>query len=880
MYLDQFIDQTGTNNDLEDLVSFQNLGYGNSKYWYSKSYVSTGVVHEVYSVDSITGTSTLEEDQTYAILEDSWLIYSVITKTWGSNIYSVISFRTISGSTYGFFVYIIYSNDNGSSWNYAFPAIYAGASSGSTIQSLDLFEINSKAYVCYGYNLAGYDLIVFKEVGVGGTELFTLTADTYETFYNGYNDGSAYYFVARQNGTTLHTYKFVAIGTAVSDEETLTGLSAAISKDASVQLYWKQGSHEILMDKDHLYYRKIGETSWRSKTGSGETTNGVVWDYDADGNYIIKYIFWKDTVFIVTASGMIEEIQLTTPRDFKKFWGNNTDLTGVIQWGTSEDPDLRDWNEVGAPTLSIIGKIDSHQNVMQLDDLTGYVNVSYAWDSNEIDQTVEIFFGKSSIGSGASTFNFKFGDDAGNVSCQMRLEGNDLDAYYSATFNSVYDDWIVVYTLYVFQIIFNDTAKTYDININGVSRGTDIPYRSASANGIKTVFFSTDSADTGYQCWVDGIGRTGDSYVIGSMNEITAYVGWKDWISNGSNALYQIESVQTHNGIDFTVFNVNVDYNQGQMQFWDYTTTAIWEKNDYIVCKTVHDSTTYDLFEGKIIDINYDNPTRKVVSVEAPWYNDLRQSKVTTSYIGQTAATILESIINNYSTYSSATTTSSTTTYSITYQGKNILDTIRPLAQSEGWMWYVTPDQTVHINDGTTDSGIDVLLDTTTSNFNAVLSNVKTSRYSQEISTVTLTGGYVGGSRLTSTYTTTTAVNSKILYDNYPEITDQITLDGMAEAIGLNRNNEILQIEFQAFDVPPVQYGEQIDFQYTPLSSKESVLGSSAKYFVNLSKYREDGNIAEIAISDVLILGASEGENQDGVNSQNDQQLLDQVAGT
>ena len=52
------------------------------------------------------------------------------------------------------------------------------------------------------------------------------------------------------------------------------------------------------MDKDHLYTRFKGG-SWKAESGSGTTTNAVIWDYNGSNDYILKYIVWKDSIYQV-----------------------------------------------------------------------------------------------------------------------------------------------------------------------------------------------------------------------------------------------------------------------------------------------------------------------------------------------------------------------------------------------------------------------------------------------------------------------------------------------------------------------------------------------------------------------------------------------------
>lgn len=362
-----------------------------------------------------------------------------------------------------------------------------------------------------------------------------------------------------------------------------------------------------------------------------------------------------------------------------------------------------------------------------------------------------------------------------------------------------------------------------------------------------------------------------------------AFVGWKTdndapWFSDGTDTIYQSFESLSKDTTTFKIRRTSINYNKGEMTFIDFTTTsALWVKNEYISTYTVVDSTTYDLFQGKIKDIVYENFLRKII-IKAPWVDDIKQSKVTATYSGKTANYILTDVINNYTAYCNSDIESSTTTYNISYKNKTVKDIIRTLCQAEGWIWYVGIDQTIYANDGTTDTGIAIGLDLINGTTTDRLINVDFKKNLQEVSIVNLLGGYDGSTRIEQTYQKSDAVNSRIYRDNYPEITSTTDLYNIAKTIGDSLNTEIFQTSFSCFNKPPLQFGEQIEFIYTPFKNQDSSYTTTSMWYVIKAGYLEDTHSVQLTISDSLLLDIPEGDSNDGITANQNTQLLDSIA--
>jgi hypothetical protein len=145
---------------------------------------------------------------------------------------------------------------------------------------------------------------------------------------------------------------------------------------------------------------------------------------------------------------------------------------------------------------------------------------------------------------------------------------------------------------------------------------------------------------------------------------------------------------------------------------------------------------------------------------------------------------------------------------------KDVMDTI---ADKCDYVWYVAPDGKVFFNDGTTASGISV------SESSGIYGEPKFKVMGSQINKVTIYGGYVNGTRLTSTDEDTASqlINGVQEYiDHFPHITDQTELDALSAAIrgrsGMATNPYYIDVPIsgQGF----IQCGNTINLTFTPLS--------------------------------------------------------------
>ena len=425
-----------------------------------------------------------------------------------------------------------------------------------------------------------------------------------------------------------------------------------------------------------------------------------------------------------------------------------------------------------------------------------------------------------------------------------------------------------------YQILRADTNKVKKNEISNTDYYQSGAIFTLKNNGDKKLEYILNKGD------VFIISKKGITFKFQNNLDIESIVGWDDWFISSSNNIYQLKSTTVKDGTtNLDLKGVEIDYNKGKMVFYHYTTTSdIWKRNEYIYATTVVNSTTYDLFKGFIVNSQLDNPSRYIIEAESLWVKDIKQSKVTASYSSKTAHYILSDIITNYTSFCTTDLISTTDTYTISYKNKTIHTIIKGLCQAERLTWYIDLDNTIIVDDGTTDSGVDIGLDLINHTITDSIASVQTYKNFQKVSKVELLGGYSGGSRIQQSFTTTDSVNTYIFRDNYPEITTTDKLYEIAQNIANNFGTDIIQVSFDCFDKPPYQWGEQLDFIYTPYKYTETTLSENQKWYVNLSAYNEDTHTVRLGISNALIFEIPEGSNEDGITADQNTQLLDSLA--
>ena len=319
MKYENFTLVASTNNDLEDNLNMRNIhGYNNSLY-FCKLTGSPFTVNILSTPNTLIGSSTTED--TVMTIKPTGSINDIVVRGWEDEIHWAIMDTDDAIQPYILTVRSGKSLDGGATWT---DATYETAPVDNTdgeIQIIDIFRSGADVYYVYSYDNKGATLnYVGITKNMASDIIITDNPTVVDSVYSGYvNDDGDYIFIIYDGANFKKVTYDVGLGTDSS--VSLTGITAPASWDVNTQQYWRQGNYEWIIDEDHFYIRQIGTTTWGSFSDTGTTTNGIIWDNDDDGNYIITYIVWKDSLYKVLESGLPVKIQTFT-EDAYVGWSN------------------------------------------------------------------------------------------------------------------------------------------------------------------------------------------------------------------------------------------------------------------------------------------------------------------------------------------------------------------------------------------------------------------------------------------------------------------------------------------------------------------------------------------------------------------------------
>jgi hypothetical protein len=301
----QFESVSGTNDDLEQLNNNRKIGRYNSKIWYAKVYITSTIVYEIYSVDSITGTSSLEEIGNFGLGTAYDSIDSYSFTVLDDDIFLLIAGKDSTAGTSRLLE--VYSENGGSTWStYTY---YTTTTSGRSVQVCAYFDLGGTYYaMSVNQQTGNYRLDMWQHKTFGPASSDTTELWRTDYIYQGNVYNSKYYFTVGI-GTQFNIWSWN--GSTWTNEEQLS-LTFPSTLNFDVQLYWKFERVELLLDEDHFYYRENGtDGEWVSFSDTGTTTNGIIWLYDSNGAYEPAYIIWKDTVYWLNKKNIPVPIQET-----------------------------------------------------------------------------------------------------------------------------------------------------------------------------------------------------------------------------------------------------------------------------------------------------------------------------------------------------------------------------------------------------------------------------------------------------------------------------------------------------------------------------------------------------------------------------------------
>ena len=351
------------NAELAALDSFHNLGHLDGKEWFAEasSNDTTELYINIYTVDGLTGATVLNHTETitlYKAANGTVNIEDVMFKINGDKIMAVaaISYPTAVGSVRWIEdISSAWSDDGGATWsnfNHLDGKEWLAVQATQRILLGDVYLLGTQWFVAVSQYVSGtYSTYNMDKADIANTPDNTAIAEM-QAAYAGRVIDDIYYFLYKDQSTNdaiLAQFD----GTDITTVEDLTAeITFPAVFDFKTQLYWKQGAGEIIMDADQFSYRYKGIGNWGGFTSSAEPNNGVIWGYNDDGEYILKYITWKDKLYKIWPGGGIAPIQYITWDGTVGFndWVSNPVGSAIFQYN---------WAEVTIYTMGINDNLSS-----------------------------------------------------------------------------------------------------------------------------------------------------------------------------------------------------------------------------------------------------------------------------------------------------------------------------------------------------------------------------------------------------------------------------------------------------------------------------------------------------------------------------------------
>jgi len=348
--------------------------------------------------------------------------------------------------------------------------------------------------------------------------------------------------------------------------------------------------------------------------------------------------------------------------------------------------------------------------------------------------------------------------------------------------------------------------------------------------------------------------------------------GWNEWCCDSTvGKLSFLEGTITKGNRTLDISDVEINTTDGTVLILDDTYINYWGKGEIV---TIYDYGGIKVcFEGFVDDYEEDeSPTRKVF-LKSPWISDLERKIEHEITSLKTTDAILEEITPLFISFMGINVSTGSVTYQPDFLGRAYGSIIENYAIREGWRVYVNyENMDFVVNDGLTDSGIDCLF-----NSGDKIENCEPIKKPYFVSECFVYGGIdtATGKRVVGYGRASVPDSGNVLILYEPNETDQTKLNTMAQKVVDTMENEILTITFGIVGKGCIQWGEQIDFEYSPYSDRMSELGSSAKYYVNEVTYYPMTDYIECSISNKLLVESAD-EIKDKVDSQ--EEMINQNA--
>jgi len=285
----------GPNADLAANPDIRNIGKLDGKFYIA---TSDGDDALIITVDEITGASTIYDTYTRGV---GTTVLSSVCRVIDGKVRALHT--TFNGVTYAAIVRSTFTEGG---------VTYGGSSDAFGV---DLFgdSLGRLWYMASDYKTVGpneYTIRVGRADTAGSVWKITTDGLSLHSIWAGKCVGTVYtYYYVHLGGGLYKCELELASGTPVLTRKLVTDLTLPANYNINDQQFWIQNDTEFWVSQDNFYYRHKNASNWASISGTTESNNGMVWDYDEDGKYILTYVSWKDILHKVFLGGGIAAIQ-------------------------------------------------------------------------------------------------------------------------------------------------------------------------------------------------------------------------------------------------------------------------------------------------------------------------------------------------------------------------------------------------------------------------------------------------------------------------------------------------------------------------------------------------------------------------------------------
>jgi hypothetical protein len=331
-----------------------------------------------------------------------------------------------------------------------------------------------------------------------------------------------------------------------------------------------------------------------------------------------------------------------------------------------------------------------------------------------------------------------------------------------------------------------------------------------STNGAVWNHDPNDDYILDYVAWDDlmwRIFRNGGVARFSSIS-VNAFVGYDRFITTGTT-IYEEAILSTKDGafIELQEAKIITNYPNGpRALLTDTTGVDNWDFDDYAVL--YRDGV--QIFEG-FAEEDDNLFGILMVPLKSGAVDDLAEPVDEVYASGQKASTILKDLLDKYALFikydqsgTTIDTTDSTISSEIRFTNISLKKAIRRLDEIANRISYIAPDQELFWDDGTNDTGVNVIEPTDDPY------EVNPRKKTYKVKRAVVLGKYVDGVRVKKT-----AVGSSLgkgtIIKNHPTISDGTVLQGFADDIVAKRDVNLFIIQFKIEGKGLVQYGKRID---------------------------------------------------------------------